>query len=130
MDGGSPVARTVEKLAVGEVGRGALEAEPEGSAPRKLRHVPLLLILVRIVAEVVGRALKALALDGVEALGQDQALSSSSRRRGVGGGATGSLGGDRSERRSGVNGRRGGLSIVGAEIGSSKDARGAVPLAS
>ncbi len=126
MDGGSPVARTVEKLAVGEVGRGAFEAEPEGSAPRKLRHVPLLLILVRIVAEVVGRALKALALDGVEALGQDQVLSSVIN--GVGGGA--SLGGDRSKRRSGVNIRRGGLSNVSTETGSSKDARGAVPLAS
>ncbi len=93
MDGCSPVARTVKKLAIGKVGRDALEKEPEGSAPRKLRRIPLLLILVRVVAEVVGRAIKALALDGVEALGQDQALGRVSH--GVGGGAR--LGGDRSE---------------------------------
>jgi hypothetical protein len=61
-------ARTVKKLAVGEVGRGALEAEPEGLAPQKLRQIPLFLILIRIVVEIVGRALKALALDGIKAL--------------------------------------------------------------
>ncbi len=75
MDCRSLVARTAEKLAVGDVGRSAIETEPEGSASRRLRQIPLLSILVYIVAEVVARNLEALAFYGVKALGQNQALS-------------------------------------------------------
>ncbi len=70
--GCSPVARIRETgCCCCEVEKGALQVdtEPEGSVPRKLRQIPLFLILVRIVAEVLRRALQALALDGVEALG-------------------------------------------------------------
>ncbi len=94
-------------------------AKIQRSRKFKKNYAPLL----TFATKSLGDAHK-LALDGIEALGQDQALGSGSH--GVGGRAI--LGGDRSKRWSRINDRRA-MSAL-ARTGGSKDANGVVPLAS